>query len=72
VLLFKEVHMNLTYRWFCGIDLSGRLPDLSISSKNWHGRFRESELPRHLFETIVARASRKVRSAANAWQSMPA
>lgn len=47
--------MNLAYRWFCRLDLTDRVPDRSAFSKNRHGRFRESELLRHLLETTVAR-----------------
>jgi len=53
--LCEELHLNLAYRWFCRLDLSDRVPDHSTFSKNRHGRFRESELLRHLFETTVAR-----------------
>ena len=53
--LCEEVHLNLAYRWFCRLDLTDRIPDHSTFSKNRHGRFRESELLRHLFETTVAR-----------------
>ena len=52
--LCEEVHLNLAYRWFCRLDLNARVPDHSTFSKNRHGRFRESELLRHLFETTVA------------------
>jgi transposase len=52
--LCEEVHLNLAYRWFCRLDLSDRVPDHSTFSKNRHGRFRESDLLRHLFETTVA------------------
>ena len=51
----EEVHLNLAYRWFCRLDLTERVPDHSTFSKNRHGRFRESELLRHLFETAVTR-----------------
>ena len=47
--------MNLAYRWFCRLDLSDPVPNHSTFSKNRHGRFRESELLRHLFEITVAR-----------------
>ncbi len=47
--------MNLAYRWFCRLDLNDRIPDHSTFSKNRHGRFRDSELLRHPFETTVAR-----------------
>jgi hypothetical protein len=47
--------LNLAYRWFCRLDLSDDIPDHSTFSKNRHGRFRESDLLRHVFETTVAR-----------------
>jgi len=53
--LCEEVHLNLAYRWFCRLDLTDRVPDHSTFSKNRHGRFRDSDLLRHLFETTVAR-----------------
>ena len=53
--LCEEVHLNLAYRWFCRLDLSDPIPNHSTFSKNRHGRFRESELLRHLFEKTVAR-----------------
>ena len=53
--LCEEVHLNLAYSWFCRLDLNDRVPDHSTFSKNRHGRFRNSELLRHLFETTVAR-----------------
>ena len=53
--LCEEVHLNLAYRWFCRLDLSDPVPDHSTFSKNRHGRFRASDLLRHLFETVVAR-----------------
>src|SRR6478672_4471318 len=51
----EEVHLNLAYRWFCRLGLDGDVPDHSTFSKNRHGRFRESDLMRKLFETVVAR-----------------
>ena len=53
--LCEEVHLNLAYRWFCRLGLDGEVPDHSTFSKNRHGRFRESDLPRRLFETVVRR-----------------
>ena len=52
--LCEEVHVNLAYRWFCRLGLSARVPDHSTFSKNRHGRFRDGELLRHLFEMTVA------------------
>lgn len=53
--LCDEVHLNLAYRWFCRLGLDGRVPDHSTFSKNRHGRFRDSDLLRHLFETVLQR-----------------
>ncbi|MBA3578095.1 MAG: transposase [Sphingomonas sp.] len=53
--LCEEVHLNLAYRWFCRLGLDGAVPDHSTFSKNRHGRFRNSDLLRELFETTVAR-----------------
>jgi transposase len=53
--LCDEVHLNLAYRWFCKLGLDGKVPDHSTFSRNRHGRFRHSDLLRHLFETVVRR-----------------
>ena len=53
--LCEEVHLNLAYRWFCRLGLDGEVPDHSTFSKNRHGRFRDSDLLRHVFETVVRR-----------------
>lgn len=52
--LCEEVHLNLAYRWFCKMDLSDPIPDHSTFSKNRHGRFRDSDVLRHVFETVAA------------------
>jgi len=53
--LCEEVHLNLGYRWFCRLGLDGAVPDHSTFSKNRHGRFRDSDLLRRLFEVTVER-----------------
>ena len=53
--LCEEVHLNLAYRWFCRLGLDGAVPDHSTFSKNRHGRFRDSDLLRQLFEMTVER-----------------
>jgi transposase len=53
--LCEEVHLNLAYRWFCRLGLDGHVPDHSTFSKNRHGRFRDSDAFRHVFETVVDR-----------------
>jgi transposase len=53
--LCEEVHLNLAYRWFCRLGLDAAVPDHSTFSKNRHGRFRESDLLRRVFEIVVRR-----------------
>jgi transposase len=53
--LCEEVHLNLAYRWFCRLGLEDPVPDHSTFSKNRHGRFRESDAFRQLFESVVER-----------------
>jgi transposase len=53
--LCDEVHLNLAYRWFCRLGLDDKVPDHSTFSRNRHGRFRDSDILRHLFETVVQR-----------------
>src|SRR3984893_2824694 len=53
--LCEEGHLNLTYRWFCRLGLDGAVPDHSTFSKNRHGRFRDSDLLRKVFDTTVRR-----------------
>jgi transposase len=50
--LREEVKINLAYRWFCRLGLNDEISDHSTFSKNWHGRYRESDAFRHLFETV--------------------
>ena len=57
--LCEEVHLNLAYRWFCRLGLDADGPDHSTFSKNRHGRFRESDLLRKLFDTVVARCMKE-------------
>jgi IS5 family transposase len=53
------VHLNLAYRWFCRLGLDGQVPDHSTFSKNRHGRFRQSDLLRRVFETVLQRCIRE-------------
>jgi transposase len=53
--LCEEIHLNLAYRWFCRLGLEGKVPDHSTFSLNRHGRFRQSNLLRQVFETVVRR-----------------
>ena len=57
--LCEEVHLNLAYRWFCRLGLDGHVADHSTFSKNRHGRFREADLLRRVFETVLRRCIRE-------------
>lgn len=53
--LCHEVHLNLAYRWFCRLGLEDRVPDHSTFSLNRHGRFREGDAFRLVFESVLRR-----------------
>ena len=53
--LCEEVHLNLAYRWFCRLGLENSVPDHSTFSKNRHGRFRDSDTLRFVFEQVLQR-----------------
>ncbi len=51
--LCQEVDLNLAYRWFCQLGLEDQVPDHSTFSVNRHGRFRDSDILRTVFEEVV-------------------
>src|SRR3982074_2784923 len=51
--LCDEVELHLGYRWFCRLALDDKVPDHSTFSVNRHGRFRDSDVFRQLFEAAV-------------------
>ncbi len=51
--LCEEVELHLAYRWFCRLALDDKVPHHSTFSVNRHGRFRESDLLRQVFEGVV-------------------
>jgi transposase len=53
--LIEEVRMHLAYRWFTRLGFEQEIPDHSTFSKNRHGRFRQSDVFREVFEEIVRR-----------------
>src|SRR5215469_17044635 len=53
--LLEEVRMHLAYRWFSRLGFEQEIPDHSTFSKNRHGRFRQSDVFRKVFEEIVHR-----------------
>ena len=53
--LCEEVKLNLAYRWFCKLSIEDPVPDHSTFSKNRHGRLREAEAFRFVFEQVLKR-----------------
>jgi transposase len=51
--LCQELALHLAYRWFCRLDLEDKIPHHSTFSVNRLGRFRESDILRHIFERVV-------------------
>ena len=56
--LCQEVELNLAYRWFRRLGLVDKVPDHSIPdhstfSVNRHGRIRDSDVFRQVFENVV-------------------
>lgn len=47
--------MNLAYRWFCKLKITDQVPHHSTFSKNRHGRFRDAETFRFVFEQVLQR-----------------
>ncbi len=54
--LDEEVSLNLAYRWFCGIDLTQRVPDHSTFSQNRRRRFQDAGIFREIFNEIVLKS----------------
>src|SRR5215471_11846580 len=54
--LCEEVKLHLGYRWFCRLELDDKVPDHSTFSVNRHGRFRDSDIFRQVFEAVVTPA----------------
>ena len=52
--LTQEVELHLAYRWFCRLELDGKVPHHSTFSENRLHRFRESDVFRYIFERVVA------------------
>ena len=51
--LCQEVELNLAYRWFCRLGLEDKIPNHSTFSVNRHGRFRDADVLRQVFESVV-------------------
>ncbi|MDB5995338.1 MAG: family transposase [Pseudomonas sp.] len=53
--LCEEALLNLAYRWFCRLSLEDEISNHSTFSKNRHGRLRDSDSFRRLFNEVLRR-----------------
>ncbi len=51
--LCSEVQVNMAYRWFCGLSIESAIPDHSAFSRARHERFRQGDILRRVFESVV-------------------
>lgn len=51
--LAEEVNLNIAYRWFCGLELSDKVPEHLLFSQNRRRRFCDSTLFRDIFNRII-------------------
>ena len=50
--LWREVPVNLAYRWFCGLSIEDKVPDHSAFSRARNERFGDSAIFRSVFEHL--------------------
>jgi len=51
--LTEDVSLNLAYRWFCGFELTDKIPDHSLFSQNRRRRFTVSTIFKEIFNEIL-------------------
>ena len=49
----KEIEVNVTYRWFLGLDMLDPIPHFSTSGKNYTRRFKDTDLFEQIFSKIL-------------------
>jgi len=57
--LEEDVALNLAYRWFCGFELTDKIPDHSLFSQNRRRRFTDSSVFNEIFNHIVRECVKK-------------
>lgn len=54
--LFREVQVNIAYRWFLGLDLNDPVPHHTIISQNRIRRFNNTNIFQEIFDEVVLQA----------------
>lgn len=57
--LTEDIALNLAYRWFCGFELSDKIPNHSLFSQNRRRRFSDDKIFREIFNHIVRECMEK-------------
>jgi len=57
--LVEEVTLNIGYRWFCGFELTDKIPDHSLFSQNRRRRFTDSSIFNEIFNHVVRECVRQ-------------
>ncbi len=52
----EDIEVNAAYRWFLGFDFNSEVPHFSTFSKNYERRFKDSNVFKEVFNSIVAQA----------------
>lgn len=55
--LCAEARVNLAYRWLCGLSIDDRIPDHLAFSRVCYENFRQAEVLRQVFESVVESTS---------------
>ncbi len=54
--IMQEIQVNMAYRWFLGYGIQDQLPDVSVIWQNRLRRFKDTEIPRQIFDEILRQA----------------
>lgn len=57
--LVREVHLNLAYRWFLGLEIDDPVPHHSVFSKNRQRRFGDGKIFQQIFDHLVMQCVEK-------------
>ena len=56
--IFREIEVNIAYRWFLGYSLTEKIPHFSTFNKNYERRFKNIDLFESIFKEILARTKK--------------
>lgn len=59
VQLCAEIQVNMAYRWFCGLDITDKVPDHATISVNRQRRFKGNNIAEQIFNEILCQAIEK-------------